>query len=185
MTDDGGNKPGDLFDTPDEAARDFAEYINETSIEDNREYGSYIYTVTVWETKTVTLFNPTFFGDNLLSILWNYYFDDRICISVNIRVKVTKYTYVNPVKGRADSCMIPINWFGLHNQVALLHTHGAYLPGYANDIFSDTDKNLADQRNIPIYAVTPLGILRKYDPSKGTDIILFDDLPYDPNHPGR
>ena len=48
----GGNKPGDLFDTMDEAARDFAEYINETSIEVDREYASYIYTKTVWEAKT-------------------------------------------------------------------------------------------------------------------------------------
>ena len=37
-----GNKPGDLFDTPDEAAKDFAEYINARSIAIDCEFGSYI-----------------------------------------------------------------------------------------------------------------------------------------------
>ncbi|MFR1518740.1 MAG: RHS repeat-associated core domain-containing protein [Clostridia bacterium] len=37
-----GNKPGDLFDTMDEEAKDFANYINATSISNNREYASYI-----------------------------------------------------------------------------------------------------------------------------------------------
>ena len=58
MLDYSGNKPGDLFDTMDEAARDFAEYINAKSIEDNREYASYIYTKTVTETRTTTYINP-------------------------------------------------------------------------------------------------------------------------------
>ena len=74
MVDYGGDKPGDLFDTMDEAARDFAEYISETSIKVDREYASYIYTKTVWETKTVTYYNPNLFGNNLLSRLWNYIF---------------------------------------------------------------------------------------------------------------
>ena len=43
----GGNKPGDLFDTMDEAARDFAEYINAKSIEENQEYASYMYSKTI------------------------------------------------------------------------------------------------------------------------------------------
>ena len=185
MVDYGGNKPGDLFDTMDEAARDFAEYINETSIEVDREYASYIYTKTVWETKTVTYYNPNLFGNNLLSRFWNYIFGGGISKTVKKRVKVTKYTYVKPAKGTAHSSTIPINWFGMHNQVALLHTHGAYSPGYGNDVFSSTDKNLANRKNMPIYVATPLGTLRKYNPSNGTDIVLYDDLPFDPNHPGR
>jgi len=38
---------------------------------------------------------------------------------------------------------------------------------------------------MPIYVATPLGTLRKYNPSNGADIVLYDDLPFDPNHPGR
>ena len=41
----GGNKPGDLFDTMDEAALDFAMCYNALSIADMQEYGSAIYMV--------------------------------------------------------------------------------------------------------------------------------------------
>ncbi len=185
MVDYGGDKPGDLFDTMDEAARDFAEYISETSIKVDREYASYIYTKTVWETKTVTYYNPNLFGNNLLSRLWNYIFRGGISKTVEKRVQVTKYTYVKPAKGTAHSSTIPTNWFGIHKQVALLHTHGAYSPGYKNDTFSSADKSLSNREKMPIYVSTPLGTLRKYDPSYGTDIVLYDDLPFDSNHPRR
>lgn len=69
--------------------------------------------------------------------------------------------------------------------LALLHTHGAYSSGYQNDDFSYSDRSLANKENMPIYVATPLGTLRKYDPSDKTNIVLFDDLPFDPNHPGR
>lgn len=42
-----GTAPGDLFSTPDEAAIDFANYINEKSIAENREYASFIYAIKV------------------------------------------------------------------------------------------------------------------------------------------
>ena len=38
---------------------------------------------------------------------------------------------------------------------------------------------------MPIYVVTPLGTLRKYDPATGEDVILFYDMLYDPKHPNR
>ena len=185
MTDFDGNKPGDLFDTMDEAARDFAEYINRTSIEDNREYASYIYTKTTWETKKVTYYNPSAFRKNIFAQFFNYIFGGKPTKSITIRVKVTKYTYVSPSRGTNKSSIIPINWFGLRNQVALLHTHAAYDSGYRNDIFSQKDKDLAARRNMPIYVATPMGTLRRYDPSNGTDIVIFEDIPFDPNHPGR
>ena len=185
MADYAGNKPGDLFDTMDEAARDFAEYTNGISIVNNREYASYIYKKTVWTTKTITCYNPNAFGKNLFSRFFNYIFGGGILKTVRIRIKVTKDTYVKPSKGSKDSSKIPINWFGIHDQVALLHTHAAYDPSYMNDVFSQTDKNLAERRGMPIYVATPLGTLRRYNPSDGTDIILFEDLPFDSNHPGR
>ena len=116
-----GNKPGDLFDTLDEAARDFAEYINGTSIRRS------------WFTRFL---NYLFIGSPITN-------------TIKKRVKVTKYTYVEPEKGTAPSSKIPINWFWRHNQVALFHTHGAYSPGYENDAFSSADKNLAIRRKIP------------------------------------
>ena len=47
----------------------------------------------------------------------------------------------------------------MHKQVALLHTHAAYDPKYASDIFSQTDKDLANRRGMPIYVATPKGTL--------------------------
>ena len=95
------------------------------------------------------------------------------------------YTYRKPKRGTKDSATIPINSFGMHKQVALLHTHAAYDPKYASDIFSQTDKDLANRRGMPIYVATPKGTLWKYNPSDGSDIIVFDDIPFDSNHPGR
>ena len=180
MVDYGGNKPGDLFDTMDEAARDFAEYINEKSISVDCEYGSFIYKKTVWETQTITYYNPNIFGNNFLSNLWNYIFRGGLTKTITKRVKVTKYSYVEPKKGTAHSVSIPINWFGARNKVAEIHTHGAYSPGYSNDNFSSADLN-----NWINYLVTPLGTVRKYNPADGSDIIIYFDVPYDSNHPGR
>ena len=180
MVDYGGNKPGDLFDTMDEAARDFAEYINEKSISVDCEYGSFIYKKTVWVTQTITYYNPNIFGNNFLSKLWNYIFRGGLTKTITKRVKVTKYSYVEPKKGTAHSVSIPINWFGARKKVAEIHTHGAYSPGYSNDNFSSADLN-----NWINYLVTPLGTVRKYDPADGSDIIIYYDVPYDSNHPGR
>ena len=180
-----GNKPGDLFNTLDEAARDFAEYINGTSIKVDCEYASYIYTKTTIQTIT-TYSNPNTFRRSWFTRFLNYLFiGSPITNTIKKRVKVTKYTYVEPEKGTAPSSKIPINWFWRHNQVALFHTHGAYSPGYENDAFSSADKNLAIRRKIPIYVATPLGTLRKYTPSIHTDVVLFNDLTFDPNHPRR
>ena len=185
MVDYGGNKPGDLFDTMDEAARDFAEYINAKSIEENCEYASYIYIKTVTETRTTTYINPNVFGNNPLSWLWNVIFGGGLTKTVTTKVKVTKYTYREPKRGTANGSSPPINWFCIHKVVARLHTHAAYDPAYENDIFSPDDKRNAERQGIPTYVATPLGTLRKYDPSNGTDVVLFDDIPFDPNHPGR
>ena len=92
------------------------------------------------------------------------------------KAKVTKYSYVEPKKGSAYSVSIPINWFGIKKKKA----HGAYSLGYGNDVFSSADLNKWIN-----YLVTPLGTVRKYDPSDGSDIEIFTDVPFDPNHPSR
>ena len=67
--------------------------------------------------------------------------------------------------------------------VAVLHTHSAYNIDSAGDQFSPQDRDVARQLSIPIYVATPGGMLLKYDPSIVYDLILFDDIPHDPNHP--
>ena len=169
----------------DEAARDFAEYINAKSIENNKEYASYIYTKTVTEKRTTLYINPNIFGNNSLSPLWDAFFGGSLTKTLTTKVKVTKYTYREPKRGTVDSSSPPINWFGIHEVVGRLHTHAAYDPAYKSDVFSSVDKRNAERQGVPTYVATPLGILRKYDPSNGTDIILFDDIPFDTRHPGR
>jgi len=175
-----GNKPGDLFDTADEAAIDFAEYINEKSINVDREYGSFIYSKTVWETKMAVCYYPRVPGNNFLSRFWNDNIAGRISKMTRIWVRVTKYSYVEPVKGTAHSVSIPANQSRTRIKVAEIHTHGAYSPGYHNDVFSSADIN-----NYVNYLVTPLGTVRKYDPADKSDIIIYYDAPFDPKHPGR
>jgi RHS repeat-associated protein len=176
-----GNKPGDMFDTMDEAAKDFANYINAKSISENREYASYIYS------KTITV--KTFSHYETRRFLWWSW-----QAAVYTKSKKTVYTYRKPKKGTVDSSTPPINWFGRDKKVARLHTHAAYDPKYASDIFSDYydkagnrrgDKINAINAGMPTYVATPLGTLRRFDPSDGSDIVLFDDIPFDPNHPLR
>ena len=177
-----GNKPGDLFKTMDEAARDFANYINQKSIKVDREYASYIYTKEVWITRSNT--PPTtvegMFYDYHLFLRFS---SDRIT-GEKSRIKVIRYSYVEPQKGTKHSSTIPKAQMGV-KRVAIIHTHGAYSPGYCNDEFSSQDKKVATNLRIPIYVATPLGTLMKYDPLLVEDVILFYDIPYDSNHPGR
>lgn len=165
-----GHKPGDLFNSIDEAARDMANYINTKSISENREYAGVIYSVKITVTK-VSYSTHRF-------LWWKW--------QTKVYTKITKiqYTYKEPKKGSAAGATVP-NAPLFKKKKAVFHTHAAYDPAYKNDIFSPEDKSVADRLKIPMYVATPLGTLRKYDPSTGDDIELFNDIPFDPNHPGR
>jgi len=189
MVDYGGNKPGDLFDTMDEAAKDFANYINGTSIEENCEYATYIYEVQIGtKTITKTYINPNVFGFTPLSWFWNAIFKSNVTKTVTYKVPIIKYTYKKPRKGSESGSSLPINWFGIHEVVAYAHTHGAYVQEYGSiycDNFSSQDKMFAYKKGIIGYVATPLGLLRKYTPSNDMDIIISRNVPYDPNHPRK
>jgi len=183
MIDFSGNKPGDLFDTYEDAAIDFGKYINEKSISENREYASYIYEVKV--DATITFINPGLFGDSLIARLWRALFGDELYVS--FKTKVTKYTYSEPVRGGERDVVGAALWGCLFvsNKVAFVHSHGAYKAdlGHGNNIFSPQDKGWANHLDIPIYVATPSGWMRKYDPTTGKDTKVRTFLPRDPNHP--
>lgn len=167
-----GNKPGDLFDTMDEAAIDFAMYINQKSILENREYGSYIYSILKVDIKFVTVTKKHKF----LFWSWNTtYYVPQIVLKI-------KYGYVEPQKGTIDETSIPSKKSIFHNKSAEIHTHAAYDPYYmkGNDLFSPDDLN-----NFINYLVTPLGTIRKYNPKDGSDIVIYWDAPFDQNHPAK
>ena len=172
-----GEKPGDLFNTIDEAAKDFAVYINGQSIAENREYASCIYPVEVSDAPPLILFLLKLLGaDKLVDAMTE-----------------TKYTYNEPLRGSQASIYVPPCWYLIHNVVAVAHTHSAYSPSknlsheenmYYAGIFSDQDKTYANMHAVPIYVATPIGIVRRYDPADGNDIVLFahwDGIPFDPN----
>jgi RHS repeat-associated protein len=173
-----GRKPGDLFETIEDAVYDFATIYNPKSIEENKEYATYIYIA--YERVEITDYARNH--------------DTGEMIVTTVVVMKVRYTYVTPWRGNHDTSLTPFNWLWINQVVALAHTHAAYDPGYKNDVFSDKtnifgirtgDKAHADRRGLPSYVVTPLGIIRRYDPKDGSDIVLFTDLPYDPNHPSR
>ena len=153
-----GKSPGDLFSNPDMAARDFGLYINNKSINDNkdnaadekgREYGAYMYELEAYGKKF--------------------------------------YSYFEPIRGEKSSVSIyaPSEKTDEMKIFAILHTHAGYSEKYSNDIFSDTDKNYAKESqygSILAYVATPLGILRKYDPKTEKDNVISEYMPYDSNH---
>ena len=172
-----GEKPGDLFNTIDEAAKDFSIYTNGKSIQENREYASYIHAVNVTDAPWLIRFLLKLVGADELV-------DEMV---------ETKYTYNEPLRGQQASVYVPPYWYLIHNVVAVAHTHGAYSPSknlsheenmYYAGIFSDQDKTYANMHAVLIYVATPIGIVRRYDPADGNDIVLFahwDGIPFDSN----
>lgn len=154
-----------LFDTADEAARDFALRYNAQSIREDREYASVIFQV------NVKVRSYHYAARRFLWWSWQ-----------SRRTKTTRvihYSYTRIRAGKTHSLMIPFAPL-FRKKIAEIHTHGAYNEGFENDDFSPQDKN-----SFINYLVTPLGTLRKYNPAEGSDILLYADLPYDPSHPAK
>jgi len=185
MKDYTGNKPGDIFSSIEEAARDFALCYNGLSISDNVEYGTVIYSLRVLETRyryeevTRSFINYSairgFYLDSKTEYEWTSY-----------QISVIKYSYITVEKGDSSGVSIP-DAPRNKKRVATAHTHAAYDPYYANDSFSGRpgDKENTDNRGVPSFVATPLGTLRRYNPSDGSDIELYTDIPWDSNHPNR
>ncbi len=180
MVDYGGNKPGDLFDTMDEAAKDFAMIYAQLGYENRVEYASFIYSKKVTETRYRIV--PT--GRFFINFSWRrgFFLDFKFTgfKTVSYKVRVTKYSYVEPNKGSESGVSLPSNRFGTKKKVAEIHNH-TWIPGHYNDWFSPGDLN--EWIN---YVSTPSGTLGKYDPNNVSSerdgaIAIFWDTPVDPN----
>ena len=177
QVDAGGNKPGDWFKTPDEAAEDFARTYNKESINKKREYGSAIYkfsVTTVTPRKTKKIIDLWFFT---FSIPWTTY----------ITKTEVYYSYTEPNIGQSESTVVP-NFFTLNTVVATVHTHANYDPKYDNENFSAgwfSDIGWSDFFGMNSYVVTPGGYLKKYTYRTRAITVLADDIPWDPNSPLR
>ena len=47
--------------------------------------------------------------------------------------------------------------------VAVVHTHGDFSPGYADEMMSSDDRDYADDNNVSVYLITPSRKIFKYD----------------------
>ena len=166
MVDYGGNKPGDLFDTMDEAAKDAAIYLGALSFENGWEYITVIYSVNKIEKtyKTVT---------KTRRFLWWSWTKTSTKI---VRTKVKKYTY-KAVKTNKDPWRVDIPLAPLfRKRLATVHTHPMG-SGRGITRFSEGDIETANNMGLIDYVYGPNGELRKYDPSTMEDILIFSDLP--------
>ena len=168
----GGNKPGDLFDTMDEAAKDAAEYLGELTWENTWEYSTAIYTVNT----TIKTYETVTKTHRFLWWTWT------TTSTKTVRTKVTKYTYKAVKTDKKNNSVGAPNAPLFKKRVAALHTHpmGSWA-GITR--FSDADKKWADYYKIPLYVHGPNGELRKYDPATGEDILIYSDLPISPKTP--
>ena len=174
--DHSGNKPGDVFDTVDEAARDAAISLYDSGTFDKTyEYGATIYSVMVWETQLKLV--PKL-DNSLLGKLMQLLGCKNEMHLVPVRVQVKKYKYTRPVTFRRKDFVLPPF---KNNAVAMIHSH-PYVAEYGYDKFSSMDKLYAGLMGMPYYLYTATGRLLKYDPAAGVKEIC-KDLPKDPNLP--
>ena len=178
-----GTKAYDLFDSPDEAALDFATCYNAQSIADKQEYGSAIFRYSYVETKTVT--NTITIRIFRKTIKIKYY--------TTYDVLVTKYYYNKPAVGRSGHTVTP-NFIGTGTIVSTVHTHANYDPKYDNENFSDdglfSDIGWSNLFRMNSYMVTPGGYLKKYTyknrkDANGGVTVIPGNIPWDPNCPYR
>ncbi len=141
-----GEKPGDLFNTPDEAAKDWAVYVNGDSKRMNREAGTYI--LVNDDGKYHTLKSPLWAGEDGFKI-----FDlNNIARREEMFDKVVGIAHTH---GAEDSKYDSENFSDILN----------------DDGSREGDIPLSQENGIPIYLMTPSDNFMKYDPS--TDEITY------------
>lgn len=178
--DHGGNKPGDLFDTMDEAARDAAIYMGEDSFENGWEYITVIYSVTRYSLR---------FRRQVVNFsLGEYNFQFTMCIPIII--KSTFFTYrdvftdKDPMSAKVPSAP------AFKKRLGVVHTHPMG-SGRGITKFSDFYENgkrkgdiqVAYNLNVIMYVYGPNGQMRRFDPRLGIDVLLYDDLPVSKKKP--
>ena len=174
----GGNKPGDKFDSIDEAARDAALYIGVMSFENGWEYAVSIYSIICYD------FTVEYIDISVFS--WF-----KFSLPIIVFTKSIKYTYTEAYTNQ-DAWKVNIpKPPNSANIIAAVHTHPMG-SGVGKTRFSNyVDENgnwhgdipVARKLNILIYVYGPNGEMRKFDPSTGEDILLYTDLPVSSKKP--
>lgn len=171
MADFGGNKPGDLFDTMNEAARDAAIYLGSLSFENCWEYMTVIHSVTKLKVTCTPVTKTCRF------LWWSW-----TTTSLKITITTTKYTYCAIYTDRSPEFVnIPLEAY-FKSSLATVHTHPLG-SGRGATQFSPGDYKTANDMGLIDYVHGPNGKLKKYDPSTGEEIFVFTDLPKSPKKP--
>ena len=179
LTDHGGKKPGDLFNSMDEAAKDAALYMGSKSFSNQWEYATSIYTKKVTVTRTAWLLIPRY--SLKFSFARGFYIGIDFSLEQRTyKTRVTKYTYKKVRTDKQIDSVVPPKapWF--KETVATVHTH-PYSPVHKSFEFSIQDINVAYETDVVSYLYSPNGTLLKYIPGDDGIIIVFTDLPTDPH----
>lgn len=92
------------------------------------------------------------------------------------------YKYTVPNIG-TETSVIPSPAPNGTEQVATIHSHGAYDPAHPGHDFSEADISSANKSGLPEYLATPDGRLIEYDPKTKKKTVISNKLPYDPKDP--
>ena len=141
-----GEKPGDLFNTPDEAGKDWAVYVNGDSKRMNREAGTYI--LVNDDGKYHTLKSPLWAGEDGFKIF-------------DLNNIARREEMVDKVVGIAHTHGAEDSKYDSENFSDILNDDGS----------REGDIPLSQDYGIPIYLMTPSDNFMKYDPS--TDEITY------------
>lgn len=171
LRDKDGLRPGDFFNSMDDAAKDFGLFYNDNSIREKREYASFIYKVT----------------NRNGEIGFSYYFANRGKEDV--------------VKGQAlPNGHIPVAYVHSHgastykNQIEYYDNEFSGIRFKENNNLKNTKERLktkihdigfANKRKMNIYVVTPNGTLQKYNYKTGKIKVLSNEMPSDKKDPDR
>ena len=183
-----GMKPYDLFNSPDEAAIDFAKYTNEDSIKYSVEYGAGIYKVT----KNISIK----IGDKQISLKKDYY----------SYTKPYTNNATNYVKHDVENMKKILKENG-NELIGIIHTHASLYAGYNFKNFyvdeklieqlgkekstvSELDKLFAEKNpELLNYLVTPTGLVKEYGykdklfgGKKYHEKIIYKKAPTDKNY---
>ena len=183
-----GMKPYDLFNSPDEAAIDFAKYTNEDSIKYSVEYGAGIYKVT----KNISIK----IGDKQISLKKDYY----------SYTKPYTNNATNYVKHDVENMKKILKENG-NELIGIIHTHASLYAGYnfknfyvdeklieqlgkEKNTVSELDKLFAEKNpELLNYLVTPTGLVKEYGykdklfgGKKYHEKIIYKKAPTDKNY---
>ncbi len=166
-----GTKPGDLFNTIDEAAIDAAQYmVRIGSFDDSWEYATSIYEVKTTIKEKVAITKKKRF------LFWEW----TVTTYETKKTVKTQYSYKLVVTQKNAVEVAPPKVPLFKKRVAVVHTH-PYIKNYDTENFSPEDIEYANVHSVYVYVRTAFGSIKKYDPFTQSETIINSGFSWDPN----